>query len=144
MEALTDILGSWKGTNRVWLKPGDDPLVSESELHVSTTDQGFRLDYLWEESGLQEGSIVVYPVSGSVTANWIDTWHTSEELYTCEGTSDAGLDVLTHYPAGEGEPWGWRINVIPEGEKLRLQMYNIPPGTQGVLAVECEYSRIYD
>jgi hypothetical protein len=48
------------------------------------------------------------------------------------------------YAAPPGPDWGWRIDVTPDGDKLRIEMHNVWPEEQGgkeELAVEAVYGR---
>ena len=55
---------------------------------------------------------------------------------------DTRLSVRGTYAAPPGPDWGWRIDVTPAGDTLRVVMYNVWPQEQGgkeELAVEAEY-----
>jgi hypothetical protein len=64
----------------------------------------------------------------------------------CSGRKTGGptLSVRGSYAAPPGPDWGWRIDVIAGGEKLRIVMFNVWPQEHGGkedLAVEAVYAR---
>ena len=79
-----------------------------------------------------------------MTALWVDSWHMSDKVMTCEGASpDAvSLEVRGSYAAPPGPDWGWRTVIeTAEDDLLRMVMYNISPEGTEYLAVEADYRR---
>jgi hypothetical protein len=61
----------------------------------------------------------------------------------CSAPSGDKLSVRGSYPTPSGPDWGWQIDLAPDGEKLRLTLWNVFPGEQGgkeELSVEAVYA----
>jgi hypothetical protein len=144
---LIDLTGRWKGTYRLTVDPNDPPRGSESTAIVAPISGGrfARLDYAWEfEGNPQEGSILFGSdrERGVVTALWVDSWHMSDKVMSCEGVAGASLDLLGSYAAPPGTDWGWRTVIdTPEPDSFRMVMYNISPAGKEDLAVDAVYRR---
>jgi hypothetical protein len=148
LNALAACAGSWLGTSTL-----QDPHAGIAEESPSTAtvtsfpDGSVRLDYTWSYRGKpQQGSILfgVDGVSESLTARWTDTWHTPSGPMECSGPPGTSLSVRGKYAAPPGPDWGWRIDVQPGGQTLRVVMHNVWPEEQGgkeELAVEAAYTR---
>ena len=148
LNALTACAGSWRGTSTL-----QDPhagIADESPSTATVTslpDDSVRLDYSWSyHAQPQQGSLLVRAEAITVAAEWTDTWHTGNQPMPCSGpkTDGATLSVRGSYAAPPGLDWGWRIDVTPGGETLRVVMYNVWPQEQGgkeELAVEAVYTR---
>jgi hypothetical protein len=107
-----------------------------------------RLDYTWVYQGQpQEGSLLVGfdPKAGVVSAHWIDTWHMGSAVMACSGKSPGEAIALRGSNAAPpGPDWGWRIDLTPGADSIRMVMFNILPAELGgreELAVEATYSR---
>jgi hypothetical protein len=105
-----------------------------------------RIDYDWAYRGTpQQGSLLIgYEADAdAVTAHWVDTWHMGDKVMACRGSAEAdgGLSVRGSYAAPPGPAWGWRIVLVPDGQRLRLVMFNITPLDQEALAVAANYVR---
>ena len=108
-----------------------------------------RVDYTWSYQGKpQQGSILFSTddATGAVTARWTDTWHTGNQPMVCSGRKTGGptLSVRGSYAAPPGPDWGWRIDVTPDGDRLRIVMHNVWPqelGGEEELAAEALYQR---
>jgi len=146
---LIGFTGRWRGKYRLIVEPGQPARESESTAVVAPIAGGrfVRIDYVWgERERPQDGSILFGRdrERGVVTALWVDSFHMSDKVMTCEGQSaDAGsLDVRGFYAAPPGPDWGWRT-VIETGEddSLRMVMYNVSPDGKEDLAVEATYRR---
>jgi hypothetical protein len=131
------------------VEPGQPARESESTAVVAPIAGGrfVRIDYVWgERERPQDGSILFGRdrERGVVTALWVDSFHVSDKVMTCEGPSaSAGsLEVGGSYAAPPGPDWGWRT-VIETGEDdtLRMVMYNVSPEGTEELAVEASYGR---
>lgn len=149
IEIQNHLIGDWTGTNLLrlsWLTPSD--YHSSSRLAVSPVAKGkfLSLTYTWShEEVSQEGLILLgYDDKQEIaTAAWVDSWHMSSKIMSCQGTIDAQAIVLHgSYEAPPGPDWGWRIVITPKsGKELQLVMYNITPEGAEDLAVQADYKR---
>jgi hypothetical protein len=149
LEALLGLEGDWRGNNRLYYPPDSPPTDTESTARVTPVLGGrfLRVDYTWSYEGQpQEGSLLIgfQPKEGKATVHWIDTWHVGRTVQVNEGTLIEGtLDVMGYYPAPEGPPWGWRTILKPEGaDRFSFRMWNVPPGSEELIAVEAEFRRV--
>lgn len=147
---LAKYVGTWTGTNNLYLSWLDDPLrQSESVLNVSlkANRQFVSFEYTWAHEGRpQEGIILLGgdTKSDAVQTVWTDSFHSSNTLMVSDGkvNGDGSISVKGYYKV-EGHPdWGWRTDIISAGEKLRIVMYNVSPDGDEELAVETEYSKV--
>lgn len=144
-----DHAGHWHGTNNLYLSWLPDPLrQSPSELTVSFKANGqfVVFDYTWAYEGKpQEGFLILGgdEKSDAVQAVWSDSWHSKDVLMLCDGKkAEDGSILLKGYYKVEGHPdWGWRTDIIPGGESLRIVMYNVSPEGEEELAVETDFKR---
>jgi hypothetical protein len=145
-ETLAACAGTWRGTNVL-----QDPHAGIADESPSTAtfaaqpDGSCRLEYTWAYQGKpQHGSLLVKLDGSTVRASWTDTWHTGNQPMACSGANGPALSVRGSYAAPPGPDWGWRIDLMPEGDRLRLVMWNIWPAEQGgkeELAVQAVYGR---
>lgn len=150
---LTDIsdrfLGHWKGTKELYFTgPPNPDSVSDSEMVVTSVANGKFLSfaYTWEfKGGGHEGFLLLgnSNAEGVATAAWVDSFHMSAKLMPCEGSVDeqGRINVLGSYEAPPEPDWGWRIEVVPNGDGLQIIMHNISPDGEEVLAVRATYER---
>ena len=123
------------------------PEESPSTVTVTPILDGrfVRLDDTWGCQGKpQEGSLLVGfdPKSGEISGHWIDTWHMGRAVLASKGTGAEGpIAVRGSYAAPPGPDWGWRIEITPEAEALRIRHTNIFPDGKEELAAEGVYSR---
>ena len=70
---------------------------------------------------------------GVVTAAWIDGWHQKPHLGVLTGTVvEGGVHVAMEYSG-----WGWTIEVVGDGDGLRLVMCNVvPAGVDGAVRLD--------
>lgn len=152
MEAFSRLIGltgRWRGTYRLIVEPGESARESQSTATVAPVARGrfARIDYVWGDRDKPEDGSILFGRDrerGVVTALWVDSWHMSDKVLTCEGTSpDAGsLEVRGTYPAPPGPDWGWRTVVeTAEEDSLRMLMYNVSPDGKEDLAVDAIYRR---
>lgn len=147
---LAAYVGSWRGTNNLHLSWLPDPLrQSESKMIVSLKANGqfVAFDYTWEyEGNPQEGIILLGRDSRSnaVQTVWTDSWHSSHTFMLSDGTvsDDGAISVKGYYKVKDHPDWGWRTDIIPIGDLLRIVMYNVSPEGDEELAVETDFSRI--
>lgn len=142
-------VGTWSGTNELYLSGQDGPVTqSASLLRVSlkANKQFVAFEYTWSYKGKPHEGIILLGGdrrSDAAQAVWTDSWHSSDTLMLSDGKSreDGSVTVKGYYKV-EGHPdWGWRTDITPTGEKLRITMYNVPPDGDEELAVDTEFSR---
>lgn len=146
---LLGLSGAWVGSNRLhdpFTKAPDD---SPSLLAVTPVlgKRFVRLDYTWAyHDDPQEGSVLLgfEAETGTVTAQWIDTWHLGDRSMVLTGSGDdAGLlDLHGAYAAPPGPDWGWRLQILATDDVICLIMHNVSPKGVEALAVEASYSRV--
>lgn len=141
--------GHWKGTNNLYLSWLPDPLrQSSSDVMVSLKANGqfAAFEYNWAYEGEpQEGILLLGgdEKTEAVQAVWTDSWHSRNVLMLCDGkkAADGAFSVKGYYKV-EGHPdWGWRTDIIPGGETLRIVMFNVSPEGEEDLAVEMDLTR---
>jgi hypothetical protein len=147
----TNLIGEWVGTNLLrlsWVTPSDH--TSGSLLSVAPIAKGMFLTfaYKWShENAPQEGLILLGydQVRKIATAAWVDSWHMSSKIMSCEGSidEDGVVSLRGTYEAPPGPDWGWRITIaLDADENLRITMYNCPPEGAEELAVQADYRRV--
>ncbi len=149
-EDLAQYAGVWKGTNNLYLSWLPDPLrQSSSDLIVSlkANKQFVAFDYTWAHEGAgQEGMILVGcdKNSDAVQTVFTDSWHSSHTFMLSDGkvSEDGSISVKGYYKVKDHPDWGWRTDIIPAGETLRIVMYNVSPDGDEELAVETDFSRV--
>ena len=139
---LASAIGTWKGTNKLWIQDPDAPEISNSEVVVSAN----RVSYRWSFRGTpQSGTIELSKTGNRVHAQWTDTWHTTETMAS-EGTDTGGRIVFTGtYAAGDGPDWSWRTELdlsTPGG--FGVKMFNITPTGEERIAVHMELTSASD
>jgi hypothetical protein len=55
---------------------------------------------------------------------------------------DGSISVKGYYKVKDHPDWGWRTDIIPKGDLLRIVMYNVSPEGEEELAVETDFSRV--
>jgi hypothetical protein len=147
IDSVIKLAGTWTGTNRLWMMPGDPVRESASTATVTPVAKGgfARIDYTWSFEGKpHEGSLLVGidKAKGRAIAVFCDSWHMSETFMVCEGDEVGGtISVTGSYAAPPGPDWGWRTVIEPADDAFRLAMYNIEPDGEEALAVETVFSR---
>jgi hypothetical protein len=148
LDGLTACAGTWQGTST--LEDPHNGIADESASTATVTPllggRFVRIDYTWSyQEKPQEGSLLLgYQAKAeTATGHWIDSFHNSDKVMVCAGTVPAGgpLSVRGSYAAPPGPDWGWRIDVLPDGDTLRIVHYNVWPEGKEELAVEARYTR---
>jgi len=148
IQKLGDLVGTWSGTSRLWLMPGEPAHDSDSTAEVESVAQGqfFILRYVWAFDGDPHDGVIVFPSGASETSArsvWLDSWHMANAIMVCDTAHDGGV-VSLHgsYSASHGPDWGWRIEIEPdEPSRFVVRMFNITPAGEEALAVLAEYNR---
>jgi hypothetical protein len=148
LDALIAAAGTWRGTSTLRdPHSGIDDASASTAVVTPVLDGRFvRIDYTWSYGGRpQEGSLLIgfQRTAGVATACWIDCFHNGEKVMVCTGSAsgDGTLTVRGSYAAPPGPDWGWRIDVMPGGETLRMVHHNVWPEGKEELAVESRYTR---
>ena len=143
------LVGDWKGSYSLWLRPGTQAQKSEITSKFQSTAKGnyFLMTYTWEQGGkVQEGLFLLGGKGKKATANWGDSFYSVPEAMQCKGNlQEAGkkLVVKGSYAAGEGPDWGWRTEfTLKEPNGLLMEAYNIMPSGMEALAVKAELERM--
>lgn len=126
-----------------------DPIKeSASTATVSSKVNGQCLEftYTWEYEGeKQEGFIFLNGSSNSdsIKAFWTDSWHSKDVLMECNGTvSETGaVNIKGHYSVPDHPDWGWRTEIVPNGDSFKYLMFNVSPEGVEEWAVETEFTR---
>ena len=148
LDALIGAAGSWKGTYRLW-ETSRPPQQSKSTASVTPVigNRFVRIDYAWSYDGApQEGSLLCGHDAKRrvIVAVWIDSWHMSDKMLTCEGPARKTGPIVVNgsYSVTSGPDWGWRT-VLEAGTagSFRMVMYNISPEGRKDLAVETTFAR---
>ena len=147
LDGLTACAGNWRGTSTL-----QDPHAGIADESASTAvvtpmvgGKFVRVDYTWSYGGQpQEGALIIghQRKAGVVTAHWMDTFHNGEKVMACTGTptDDGALTVRGSYAAPPGPDWGWRIDVVPSADALRIIHHNVWPEGKEELAVDSRYA----
>jgi hypothetical protein len=146
---LAKYVGTWTGTNNLYLSWLPDPLrQSQSTLNVSLKANGqfVAFEYTWAYEGKPQEGIILLGCdtkSDAVQTVWTDSFHSSHTFMLSDGkVAENGEISVKGYYKVEGHPdWGWRTDIIPGDEKLRIVMYNVSPEGEEELAVETDFIR---
>jgi hypothetical protein len=147
--SVSNLVGNWRGANRLWLFPTDPVRESETTMVVSQAAQGrfVTFQYSWAYEGVPQDGLLVVSVDPNLDvkqAFWIDSWHMQDKIMQCHGTVgvQGEISLKGSYPAPPGPDWGWQIDVtLKQDGRLFLVMHNITPEGNSLLTVEAAYSR---
>ena len=148
-QKLSDLVGSWKGTNRLhttWLPEKLKESESRTEVRSKMNGQFLSVEYTWSYEGTpQEGMLIIGRDSKSdaVQAVWTDSWHSKDVLMLCNGSAsdDGRISVTGSYSVPDHPDWGWRTEITPGDGTFRYAMYNISPDGEEDIAVETDFTR---
>ena len=143
-------MGAWTGSNKLHMawQPENPLLESDGTASVSERVGGQFLEiaYTWVyEDKTREGMLILGgdAKSEGVKAFFTDSWHLAHQVMMCEGKEnpDGSIDVKGSYKV-EGHPdWGWRTEIIPNGDSFQYKMFNVSPEGEEDIAVEMEMKR---
>jgi hypothetical protein len=148
LDRLIAAAGSWRGTSTL-----QDPHAGIADESASTATvtpvlggRFVRVDYTWSYQGQpQEGSLLIgfQRKAGMATGHWIDSFHNGDKVMACMGPAadDGTVSVRGSYAAPPEPDWGWRIDVTPGGDTLRIIHHNVWPEGKEELAVDSSYTR---
>lgn len=148
-EDFAGFVGSWKGTNKLYVPWMPEKLKeSESTLTVSlkANRQFVAFDYTWAYDGEPQEGIILLGCdtkSNAVQTVWTDSWHSRHTFMLSDGTAadDGSVSVKGYYKVPDHPDWGWRTDIIPANDSLKIVMYNVSPEGVEELAVETDYRR---
>lgn len=148
-KSFAELVGRWRGLNRLWLSPDSPVQESETTASVELAAGGAAalIRYTWAEGGRPQDGLILLrlaPEPSAVDMVWVDSWHMRDPFMLCRGELDGEgrLAGRGAYSAPPGPDWGWRIVVgAQETGELRIRMFNITPDGQEALAVDARYSR---
>ena len=148
---LRELLGDWKGSNRLHLGEWGPTPIHESAATATVREriggQFLEILYTWEYDGKpQEGVMILGGdnKTDAVNAFWTDSWHMAHNVMLCNGSesADGSVSVKGTYKV-EGHPdWGWRSEIAATNAGFDYKMFNISPEGEESIAVEMEMQRI--
>lgn len=145
---IIKLAGRWTGIKRLWFDPAGATIESDTTMSVATVAQGqfATFHYAWSYEGqAQDGLILIGRQGGDrIRAAWVDSFHSADTMMICEGEADVAgkLSASGSYAVPEGPDWGWRIDILPQGEaSFVIAMYNVTPDGEAHLGVEMTYRR---
>ena len=145
-EAFRSHSGNWQGTNTLHDPHTNQPDPTIGTAALRTSDDALQIAYTWSyQDSPQQGTIEAKHVGEQIIASLIDSWHTGGQPMLFKGPVESEkISVRGTYAAPPGPDWGWRIDLIPSGDELKMAMWNIFPeemGGQECVAVEAIYTR---
>ena len=148
-EPLAALVGNWSGTNILNLSFEPDP-IKESPSNASVRQRAngtcLEIEYDWVYEGNTNVGFIVISCGKNSEANavWTDSWHSKNVLMTCEGvtTASGGVNLKGTYKVDGHPDWGWRTEIIPNGDSFKYLMFNVSPEGYEEWAVETEFKRV--
>ena len=143
-------MGAWTGSNRLHMawQPENPLLESDGTATISERVGGQFLEiaYTWVyEDKTREGLLILGGdnKSEAVMAFFTDAWHLAHQVMMCDGKEnpDGSIDVKGFYKVAGHPDWGWRTEIIPNGDSFQYKMYNVSPEGEEDIAVEMEMKR---
>ncbi|MBM0256264.1 hypothetical protein [Micromonospora sp. 4G55] len=129
---LSDVAGSWVGSNGFRLMPADPLAESPATMTVTMAAGGHltSVAYTWQhpDDGPQDGLLVIAAAGedGSLTALWGDSWHQQPVPMSLPGGPGAGGAI--EFESDYGGGWRWRIVIdAADTTALRMRMENAIP-----------------
>lgn len=150
-ELQAKLVGEWAGNNLLhlsWLTPSDFNSAGQMSVQAIANGKCLTSKYTWSHEGTpHEGFLLLAhaATSGVTTAGWVDSWHQSGGVLTCQGSlhENGTIEVRGSYPAPPGPDWGWRITIAKRSDnELQMLMHNCAPDGTEDLAVQADYTRV--
>lgn len=147
---LAGFAGAWRGPGSVWFDPAA-PAQQEAvdaEAEIILGGRFLRITYRSVAAAEPKAGqlLIGYHVGDSqLEATWIDSFHNNSAMMHCIGqpTDDGALVVEGSYPDGQGGPrWGWRTQLLVEGDTLCLDAENIHPDGTTFRALSWRLARV--
>ena len=127
---LADLVGEWKGTNRLhapWMPQPLQKSNSTATVRSIMKGQFLSIEYTWTfEDKPQEGMLLLGcdPKSDAVQAVWTDSWHSKDVLMLCNGARDEAGKVSVLGPGTSRLGLAHRVNsqrgLVPVCDVQRL------------------------
>ena len=143
---LLAMVGTWRGSSKVWFGPGEPHDVAEIEGTLKPLMDGRFVMHEYRSS-MEGKPLEGLCILGYSNANaqwqcaWIDDFHMGTGILFSEGTGP-NFNALGHYTA-EGQTWGWRTEItMPNTNELVMSAYNVIPEEGEMLATEIRYNRV--
>lgn len=140
MKTLSELTGTWTGTNGFRLMPEDQLAEYAATVSVSSGAGGHltSVAYSWEHpaDGRQEGLLVIGSTGegDALTALWGDSWHQQPAPTVLSGSLHGG--AVVELEVGYGGGWLWRIRLdASDADTLGLRMDNVVPAAHARDAV---------
>lgn len=142
---VQNILGSWTGEQKLYLKPEEFTAEGPIHLHIA---KGFlpnvieiKYSHSLDESEYHGLFIITSLSEHQAEAAWIDNFHTNLGVMKLTGEfTPEGLSLIGGYDA-EGEFWKWTIDFCLEEEILRITHFNHPPNQKAYVGVKIHANR---
>ena len=147
---LQQLVGSWKGSNRLHLGDwGPTPLhesAGTATVRARNRGQFLEIAYTWEYDGKPQDGLIILGgdnKTNAVNAFWTDSWHLAHNVMLCEGTeSPTGEVSVKGFYKVDGHPdWGWRSEIRPTDGGFEYKMFNVSPEGDESIAVEMDMTR---
>lgn len=135
MPELSEHTGTWEGSWRTYLRPGELHDQSPVTATISADGDSSIIEY--------EGSIQGQAVTGRMkwseneditSVDWRDSWHTAGELQRLEGKDESPPS----YQYGGDDPWTWDVAIETSDTGVRLTHHNAGPGIPRYVGVVME------
>lgn len=149
-EKLAQLAGNWKGTNKLNLSWMPDPIkesASNASISVRVNGQCLEITYNWEYDAEPQEGLIILAGDGktdAIKAFWTDSWHSKNVLMPCDGivSENGRVNVKGFYGVPDHPDWGWRTEIVPNGDSFKYLMFNVSPEGVEEWAVETVFTRI--